>query len=338
MSFGYSVYFTERAKDRVVCWNPDSGDSEVVAGEPKDGAADQKLKSPYGLAMDASGCLLIADKRNSRLCRLRNDRLEKVQTRDGDGHRRSRFTERVDNPENPTGIFVEKSGTLLVTYSDDYTIYRVRGDGTLELVLGVPPNRHALFEGYFETVKADKLAQTPLHMPTGVVEGSDGTIYFIERGYQAVREYQPGGDLKSVFMRGEDVGPVQPLPTRPPGLWREKLNRFGFWPRHPSGLALDARENLYVADFVYGCVFIVDLGSGNVTTISTGAAASKPAAICFGPDGTLWVLDLGAAQVKGYRKGSRGAWQAAGASLKTESDPAALSCVALGGAGIVCGQ
>lgn len=35
---------------------------------------------------------------------------------------------------------------------------------------------------------------------------------------------------------------------------------------------------------------------------------------------------------------SRGAWQAAGASLKTEADPAALSCAALGGAGIVCGQ
>jgi sugar lactone lactonase YvrE len=329
VSFGYKVYFTERARNRVVCWDPDRGDSEVVAGEPKDGAADQKLKSPYGLAMDSAGCLLIADKRNSRLCRLRNGRLEKVQTRDGDGHRRSRFTERVDNPENPTGVFVEKGGTLLVAYSDDFTIYRVRADGTLQLVLGVPPNRHALFEGYFETVKADKLPQTPLHMPTGVVEASDGTIYFIERGYQAVREYKLGGDLKSVFMRGQDLGPVQPLP--------KKLSRFGFWPRYPSGLALDARENLYVADFVYGCVFMADLGSGDVTTISTGAG-SKPAAICFGPDGTLWVLDLGLAQVKGYRKSSRGAWQAAEATLKTESDPAALSCAALGGAGIVCGQ
>ena len=69
---------------------------------------------------------------------------------------------------------------------------------------------------------------------------------------------------------------MQPLP--------KKLSRFGFWPRYPSGLALDARENLYVADFVYGCVFMADLGSGNVTTIPTGAVASRRRSASGGRD------------------------------------------------------
>lgn len=231
MSFGYSVYFTERRKNRVVCWSPDTGDSEVVAGESQDGSLDQTLSDPYGLAMDMQGRLLIADKRNCRICRLANGRLEKVLTKDRDGHRKSRFMNKVDNPENPTGIFAEKDGSLLVAYSDDYTIYRVHPDGGLELVLGVPPNRHATFEGYFETVGADQLSKTPLHMPTSVVARSDGTLFFIERGYNVVREYKPGGDLKSVFVRGEDGGQPKPLP--------KTLSRSSFWPRFPTSLALD---------------------------------------------------------------------------------------------------
>jgi hypothetical protein len=33
MDFGYKVYFTERRRNRVISWDPDHGDTQVVAGD-----------------------------------------------------------------------------------------------------------------------------------------------------------------------------------------------------------------------------------------------------------------------------------------------------------------
>ena len=139
--------------------------------------------------MDSAGCLLIADK-----CRQPPCQAHRLVRRSEDEARRWPSPEPVHGAGGQPGESdggVRREGRGRTCRWRTATISRSTGcarTGRLQLALGVPPNRHALFEGYFDTVKADKLAQTPLHMPTGVVEASDGTIYFIERGYQAVRE------------------------------------------------------------------------------------------------------------------------------------------------------
>lgn len=327
MAFGYKVYFTERQRNRVMCWDPDGGEARAVAGGEQVQEGDQALRNPYGLAVDAQGRLLIADKRHSRLARLEKGRLETVRTRDADGHRKHRFIGRIDSPVNPTSIHVRPDGSLLVAYSDDFTIYRVQKDGKLELILGLPPTKQAVFRGYFATVPAAALAETPLNMPTCVVEDRQGTIYFIERGYNVVRRYRPGGDLESVFVRRD---------RRPESL-PKKLTTENSWPVFPTGLALDAQGRLYVSDGVYASVFVVEPGNKEVRRIAVGEEGRcRPAALAFGPDGVLWVLDTGEGRVVGFRRSTLGRWKAlASPQWKTEID--GVYCAAMGGAGIACG-
>ena len=112
MAYGYRIYFTERAKHRVVRWDPDTGGVATVAGgETAGNDADQRLRDPYGLAIDRGGHLLIADKLNHRIMRLTN-RLECLQHHAADGHRHvcaATPLHRRGGPDIlqcPTGLFV----------------------------------------------------------------------------------------------------------------------------------------------------------------------------------------------------------------------------------------
>src|SRR5262245_10980186 len=164
MAFGYAVYFTERARNRVIRWEPDTGHVDVVAGDPANGDLSQKLRDPYGLTFDKKGTLLIADKLNNRICRLRNGKLEAIPLRDTDGHRERKVgSRRSYSPELlcPTGLFIEKEGSLLCSFSDDYTVYRIQPDGRLELVLGVTRNRNYHFTHTQERVSPAQVRDTP---------------------------------------------------------------------------------------------------------------------------------------------------------------------------------
>ena len=188
MAYGYRIYFTERAKHRVVRWDPDTGAVVTVAGaESAAGAADQQLRDPYGLAIDRDGHLLIADQLNHRITRL-TSRMEMLGVQVEDRHRqRGAQTplHRRSGPDVlqcPTGLFVEADGSLLCAYSDDHTIYRRHPRGRLDLVLGVPPNRPQVFGAFQEVVPPAAVAEVGIWGPTGVVKRPDGTIFFIERG------------------------------------------------------------------------------------------------------------------------------------------------------------
>src|SRR5579863_8599308 len=144
MGFGYAIYFVERNKNRVVRWDPDSGDVDVVAGDSKADEPEQTLKEPYGLILDARGSLLVADKLHNRVCRIDQGRLTALQLTDPAGSR----TGHSDSPRNydprlrtPTGLFAEEKNSVLCTFSDDHTIYRIHESGELEHLLGVLPNR-----------------------------------------------------------------------------------------------------------------------------------------------------------------------------------------------------
>src|SRR5690242_7970700 len=145
MAFGYGVYFTERDRNRVIRWDPDRNTTEVLAGEPRCGDAGQELNDPYSLAFGRDGVLLIADKLNHRICRLVQGRLEVLATKDTDGHRQrtpdSPAYHSPDQPKSPSSMLVEEDGSILCTYFDDHTIYRIHPGGRLELVLGRVPNR-----------------------------------------------------------------------------------------------------------------------------------------------------------------------------------------------------
>ncbi len=339
MAYGYRIYFTERAKHRVVRWDPDTGAVSTVAGaEAAAGVADQQLRDPYGLAIDRGGHLLIADKLNHRITRM-TSRMDRVVQRVEDGHRHPGAATPIhrrgapDVLQCPTGLFPEEDGSVLCAYSDDHTIYRIHPRGRLEWVLGVPPNRPQVFGAFREHVPQAELAEACIWGPTGVVKRKDGVIFFIERGYQEVRMLVPGKGLSAVFPHSLALA-FRDRPHAP-----DQAALDDYHSTYPSSLALDAADQLFMADASQGAVMHIVVAARTVRKVidfmQVGGGKGGPVALAFGKDGTAWVLESRTGSVRSYRPVPGRLWEPQAAILS--SHPGEGLVINHGGAGLVCG-
>jgi hypothetical protein len=336
MAYGYRIFFSERIRNRVVCWDPDAGTATIVAGDGVTGSGDdQRLHDPYGLAIDASGHLLISDKLQHRIVRLTN-RLEAVDARNCErvgahGVHRSRNMER---PKCPTGMHTGRDHSLLVSMSDDHSIRRIHPDGRMEVVLGVADGGPVLFGEPPVAIPEALVRSTPVRVPAGLVERQDGSLIYIERGYQLVRHYVPGRGIASLF------------PHDQARVWRghretpARIAMRDYSPVYPTALAEDARGQLFLADAWHRCVWQMDLAQGMlIKVMETPADPARPdggpAALACGTDGTLWVLDYGDGRISGHLQTPTG-WRRSAASCSTIYE--AMPCSASEGSGLVCAR
>jgi hypothetical protein len=222
-------------------------------------------------------------------------------------------------------------GDLLCTFSEEGTFYRIDAKGNLELLLGIPPNRNYAIGMLQETVPPEACSQVPLHVPTGVVRTSDGTVFLIERERRIVRKFHPHKGLTCVFPASRAMEHQR----RPRAQERSALSEFH--PALPTALALDSAGVLYVTDGRQGCVLQVDVVGGTIERVveESGNAGrlNWVSAAAFGPDGTAWVLTANPAQLHAYEVTPKGPWKPLGISLsEVRKEP--LRGVP-GGAGIV---
>ncbi len=329
MAFGYGVYFTQKHKNQVVRFDPDSDECTVIVSDSEDETTDENLNKPYGLAMGPNNVLYIADKLNHRLCKV-NAQGEFCQfdTHDTTGHRKPKIKKQEHFPRTPTGIAVETSGDLICSYCDEHTIYRVKQDGELELLLGTAPGNHFTFRGLRNHVPLEELSDFPIYMPTALTASGDSGIYFIERGYEAVRRYHPDEGLSTVFC-GDVCSNNLPDSS-------DEIDLSVFTPAHPTGLAVDSEGRLFVSDGMTGSVVRVDFSSNTFKVIlpsSDRCGNSSPIAI--GNDGTLWILSLKNNSLCGYTEDGNGYWVSNGKEITTEDCSPPDNVREWGG--IVCG-
>jgi sugar lactone lactonase YvrE len=282
--------------------------------------------------MDTGGHLVIADKQNNRLVRLTNqltpvgkESLSQLLAQ----QRPLMVSMRIDFPRTPTSLCRSTGSTFLVTFSDDYCIVQVNELGASTIVLGAPAATGLVFPGYAHYIPETKIRQTLLNLPTCVVQGPDGAIYFIERGFQVVRVYRPGQGIRGVMLPA-DPYQTGPLPDAMP------LTLFRC--RYPTGLALLPTGELLVSDSRHHAVVQINLTRQTVQCIYRSQRAplgGAPAAVTVGPDGTLWVLDPGDGLVVGLSRVS-GQWQRVASRCSTLNEGEEL-CSANEGAGILCG-
>lgn len=131
--------------------------------------------------------------------------------------------------------------------------------------------------------------------PFGLVRGPDGALYFCEYTGQRIRKVTPDGLIHTVAGSGQkgysgDGGPALQA-------------TFNL----PHELRFDAAGDLYVVDMTNHAVRKIDMKTGIIDTIAgngkpgysgDGGAAQKaqfkqPHSIQFGPDGSLYVCDIG---------------------------------------------
>ena len=131
--------------------------------------------------------------------------------------------------------------------------------------------------------------------PFGVVRGPDGALWFCEYGGQRIRKIARDGTITTVAGTGEvgytgDGGPAL----------QATFNK-------PHEIRFDAAGNIFIADMVNQAIRRIDAQTGIITTFAgnrtkgysgdggpaSAAALNNPHSIQFGPEGDLYICDIG---------------------------------------------
>jgi hypothetical protein len=156
--------------------------------------------------------------------------------------------------DNPTGLATDTKGDLYVADSEDNVVREITSGGVIQLIAGNG------IEG--DRGDGGPAARAELDDPQGVAVNSKGDVFIADTYNNVVREVTPQGFISTYAGDGDpgyrgDNGPAS----------RAQLSS-------PTGLAVDALGNLYIADSGNNVVRRVST-SGVITTVAGNVAADQ---------------------------------------------------------------
>jgi DNA-binding beta-propeller fold protein YncE len=286
-----NVYVADKSNHVVEKVTPD-GVVSIVAGTGSSGdtvpggaagtATLRNLSSPSGVAVDASGNVYIADSSNNIVAKVTPaGALSIVVGTSGVSGTPSAGTASNSKLSSPKGVAVDANGNLYIADSGNNRIEKVTG-GQLSFVAGT---------GVSGTPSAGAATSSNLHSPSGVAVDAWGNVYIADTGNSAV-EKVTGGQLSIIAGNGGWDGPTEGLAIAS-GL------------ADPSGVAVDAWGNVYIADTSNhvvekvspaGQLSIIAGNSASSGTPTAGAATSSKLGSIRGvaadADGNVYISDI----------------------------------------------
>jgi trimeric autotransporter adhesin len=259
-------------------------------------ATEASMILPTDVAVDRLGAVYVADLGNSRIRKIANGIISTVAGNAGDTQPINGLPATGVRFSGPTGVAVDSTGAIYIAEGSIgsgsgldggiFKIWKVGTDGKLATVAGTG-NRS--FSG--DTGPA-ALAQ--FDAPAGMAMDTRGNLYVADSRNNRIRKIATDGTVTTVAgnalpgFSGEN-GPAT----------LAELN-------HPSGVAIDAAGNLYIADtgnnrvrLVYPTGIIGTLaGNGNTAFFGDGgvgynAALNHPEGVAVDEDGTVYIADTG---------------------------------------------
>ena len=235
----------------------------TLAGSGAAGAVDARpgtsaqFSSPAGVAVDANGNVYVADAGNSCIRKILIS-TGAVITLAGGVHGYSDGTGTNAQFANPTGVAVDNSGaTVYVADRDNHNIRRIDVSTGVVTTLAGSTNGGASSFGF-----ADGLGTGALfYHPSGVAVDDRGTVYVADTDNNCIR-----------MIVGSNVSTLA-------GIGRTGLNGPGYADgavsvakfTAPSGVAVDTRGTVYVADPGNNCIRMIR--GSNVTTLAGNVTA-----------------------------------------------------------------
>ncbi len=259
----------------------------TLAGNNKAGYADgtdttARFKIPLGVAIDAAGNLYIADSGNQRIRKI--NPAGTVTTFAGSGKaswKEGKATEAEFY--NPSGVAVDASGNVYVADYDNHRIRKITPAGVVSTLAG-GGNGASYMDGIGSEAR--------FAFPTGVAVDKQGNVYVADRENQVIRKITADGIVTTLAGKASNMG----------GYADGTGSEAQF--NAPVGLAVDANNNVYVAEFGGHRIRKIT-PTGVVSTIAgngtpgfvqgTGTVAqfNKPAGVAVDKDGTLLIADVG---------------------------------------------
>ena len=184
------------------------------------------LSTPWGIALDASGNLYVADSGNSRVRRIDTSGVISTVAGGGSnsgdgGQARSAFL------NQPAAVAFDLSGNLLIAERNGLRVRSVDRNGLISTIAG---NGQFGFNG-----DGGPATSATLQAPAGLAVAADGSFFIADTNNSRVRKVLPNGTITTFAGGGTD-----PNGTGGPAT-AVALNR-------PSGVALDGSGNLYIVE------------------------------------------------------------------------------------------
>jgi len=202
------------------------------------------------------------------------------------------------------GLAVDPSGNVFIADSTNNQVFKISALGTLSVFAG-----SGAVSNFWEAPPAitpGPAISADLAGPSDVAVDSSGNLYVAVTSSRQIVKITPAGTLSIAAGTGSWFDPFDwnsPGPVLTPGpATSVDLNR-------PSGVAVDAAGNLYIADSGYqqilkvttGGTLSVVAGTGSYGAPTPGAATSSdlsfPSGIAVDSSGNLYIADSGANKV-----------------------------------------
>jgi len=202
--------YVAQAKYGSISRTPPNGEGSILT--------DEKFDWLRGITVDAAGNVFVADRHRVRKVTPNGEVSVLAGNRSGFADRRgnaARFNE-------PHGIAVDTTGNLYVADTKNHRIRKVTPNGEVSTLAGS-------VEGF-----ADGAGQNArFNEPNGIAIDAAGNLYVGDEGNHRIRKVTPSGEVSTLAGNEQGFADGQGITAR-----------F----HNPSGIAIDAAGNLYMAD------------------------------------------------------------------------------------------
>ena len=253
------------------------------AGSANGTGSSARFSRPYGAVVDGSGNVFVADYANGTIRQVTSAGVVTTLAGSAGSFGSTDGTGSAARFNGPVGIARDSSGNLYVADFNANTIRKIAAGGVVTTFAGTS-------SVYGANDNTGSLAR--FLNPSGVVADNNGNLFISDTGNHTIRKVTPAGVVTTFAGSAGVSGSADGAGT---------LARFN----GPTGLAIDASGNIYVADTGNHTIRKVDT-TGAVTTVAglagtagstnaTGSAArfKSPAALAVTSGGILYVADTG---------------------------------------------
>jgi sugar lactone lactonase YvrE len=250
---------------------------ETLSGSGEMGSDDgdkntTTYRGPMSVAVKADGTILVSDAGNQQIRAIAGGKVSTVAGFeigvDDFGFMLGGLLDgKADESafQGPAGIAIDQDGRTIIADSVNNAIRAIAADGTVTTIAG---------DGTIGTADG-KGAEARFNSPLDVAVSASGTIYVADTLNHAIRSIKDGvvTTLNAVAERPVEVFPGE---AELAGDYKDgKLSEALF--NEPSGLAIDAKGNLYVSDTGNQRIRYIDMAAGTVTTVAGSGVLGEDA-------------------------------------------------------------